>query len=318
MTTQSPDVITFGETMVLLTPDHLNRIENSDRFIKSHGGAESNFAIGIARLGHSVGWFGSLGDDPFGRYIFKSIRGEGVDVTRVEFTNQAPTGFMLRERVAGQTSVYYYRHNSAASKIVPENIDEDYIKQASILHITGITCAISETAKNTVFEAVNIAKRNGVKVSFDPNIRLKLWSLEEARSVILPLAEEVDYFLPGMDELMLLYETNNPEKIFARLTKLNAVSIVKGGKKEAFLIENGKIASFPYVRVDHIVDPIGAGDGFCAGFISGLLKGFDHTDSVRYANLVGSLIIQAEGDWEGIPNWQQLQAIINKESFIER
>ncbi|MBS4194875.1 sugar kinase [Lederbergia citri] len=318
MDRQFPEVVTFGESMVLMTPMNTKGIEYNSEFIKSFGGAESNFAIALARLGQKAGWFSRLGNDPFGRYILKAIRGEGVDVSRAELTDQAPTGFMLRETVAGKTSVYYYRSGSAASKLSPKQIEEEYIKKSKILHITGITCAISESARNAVYEAVQMAKKHGVKICFDPNLRLKLWSLDEARETLLPLAEQANYFLPGLDELKLLYDTSNDDEVFSRLKELKAVSIVKGGHNETLLVENGKVDSFSYMPVEKVIDPVGAGDGFCAGFVSGLLKGFSHQESVQLANIVGALVIQSEGDWEGLPTWDEVQAIINKEIHIER
>jgi 2-dehydro-3-deoxygluconokinase len=316
--TQPIEVVTFGESMSLMTPVNSKGIEYSSEFVKSFGGAESNFAIAISRLGHKSGWFGQLGKDPLGRTILKAIRGEGVDVSQAELTDQAPTGFMLREIVAGKSSVYYYRQGSAASKMGPWDIEEDYIKQARILHITGITCAISETARDAVYEAVRLARKHGVKVSFDPNLRLKLWDVEEARKVLLPLAEEADYFLPGYDELKLLYATESDSEIFTRLKELNAISVVKGGNAETLLVEKGQVTGLPYVKVDKVVDTVGEGDGFCAGFIAGLLKGYSHAESVRLGNLVGALVIQAEGDWEGGPTWEEVKAIWNNEAHIER
>jgi 2-dehydro-3-deoxygluconokinase len=316
--TQHSEVVTFGESMALMTPVNSKGIEYSSELIKSFGGAESNFAIAVSRLGHRSGWFGRLGKDPIGRSILKAIRGEGVDVSQAELTDEAPTGFMLREIVADQSSVYYYRHGSAASEMKPRHINENYIKQARILHITGITCAISETARDAVYEAVRIARKHGVKVSFDPNLRLKLWNVEEARKALLPLAEEADYFLPGFDELKLLYGTDSKSEIFSRLKELKAASVVKGGNNETFLVEKGDVMAFPYVKVDKAIDPVGAGDGFCAGFIAGLLKGYSHAESVRLGNLIGALVIQTEGDWEGLPTWEQVQAIWNNEVHIER
>jgi 2-dehydro-3-deoxygluconokinase len=316
--TTAPEVVTFGETMALMLAGNTKGIEFSSHLNKSFGGAESNFAIALSRLDCRAGWFGRLGKDPLGRAILKAIRGEGVDVSRSELTDEAPTGFMLRETVAGQTSVYYYRRGSAASKMGAEHLDESYIAQARILHITGITCAISETAREAVLEAVRIAKRNNVLVSFDPNLRLKLWSAQEAKKVLLPIAEEADYFLPGLDELKLLYETDNEAEIFARLKELKAVSVVKGGHDETLLVEGGEVTALPYVKVERVIDPVGAGDGFCAGFIAGLLKGYGHTESVRLGNLIGALAIQTEGDWEGLPTWEQVLAIWNNVAHVER
>lgn len=314
----SPEAVTFGETMGLMMPTGAKGIEYSAQLEKSFAGAESNVAIGLARLGHSVGWFGHLGADPLGRYALKQIRGEGVDVSRARLDEEAPTGIMIREMVGGKSSVYYYRRYSAASRMRPEHLDEAYIAGAKLLHVTGITPALSDSCRETIVEAVRIARKHGVKVCFDPNLRLKLWSLPEARATLLPLAEEADYFLPGLDELKLLYETDSFDDIVQRLSRLRAVSIVKGGDDCTYVIENGEAVPVPYFKAERVVDTVGAGDGFCAGFIAGLLKQYSHVEAVRLGNLVGSLVVQAYGDWEGVPTWEQVQAILNGEAHVER
>lgn len=314
----NPNVVTFGETMALLMPTSSKGIERTSQMEKLFGGAESNVAIGLARLGQSVGWFGKLGNDPLGSAILKSIRGEGVDTSRARFSDEGPTGLMLRENVSGRTSVYYYRRLSAMSTMRADELDPSYISGAQILHITGITPALSESCRATVQEAISIARANGVKVCFDPNLRLKLWNIEQAREVLLPLAEAADYFLPGLDELKLLYETEDFDEIISRLHKLSAVSIVKGGDNETYLVQDGTVTAVPYFKAEHVVDTVGAGDGFCAGFITGVLKGYSNQEAVRIGNLLGSLVVQAEGDWEGLPTWEQVEAVLEQKKHIER
>ncbi|AFH59618.1 2-dehydro-3-deoxygluconokinase [Paenibacillus mucilaginosus K02] len=313
-----PEIITFGETMALIMPEGSKGIEYSSSFQGLFGGAESNVAIGVSRLGHRAGWFSRLGKDPFGRMILKKIRGEGVDVSRTELTTEAPTGLMLREVVSGKTSVYYYRKGSAASLLRPEHLDEDYIAQAKYLHVTGITAALSESCRATLREAIRLAKKHGVKICFDPNLRLKLWSIEEARGVLLELAQEADYFLPGLDELKLLYQTESFDEIVAKLSELKAISIVKGGEDETYVVENGEVSAVPYFKAERVVDTVGAGDGFCAGFFVGLLKGYTHVEAVRLGNLIGCMVVQMEGDWEGIPTWEQVEAFLNNVKHVER
>jgi 2-dehydro-3-deoxygluconokinase len=313
-----PDIITFGETMALLMPSGGKGLEYSSELHSLFGGAESNVAIGISRLGGKVGWFGRLGKDPLGRMIFKKIRGEGVDVSRAELTTEAPTGLMMREVLMGKTSVYYYRKNSAASQMSVKHLDEAYIAGAKILHITGITPALSESCKDGAFEAVHMARKHGVKVSFDPNLRLKLWSMEEARPVLLELAKLSDIFLPGLDELKLLYQTEDWNVIVSKLRELSAISIVKGGENETYVVTPDSVTAVPYFKAEHVVDTVGAGDGFCAGFLVGLLKEYDYAEAVRIGNLVGSLIVQTEGDWEGAPTWEQVDAVLNDIKHIER
>jgi 2-dehydro-3-deoxygluconokinase len=122
----------------------------------------------------------------------------------------------------------------------------------------------------------------------------------------------------GLDELKLLYKTEDFEDIVARLGQLKAVSIVKGGENETYVVENGQVTAVPYFKVEHVVDTVGAGDGFCAGFLTGLLKGYSYPEAVRIGNLVGSLVIQTEGDWEGIPTWEQVEAVLGNVKHVER
>ncbi|WP_409347234.1 sugar kinase [Paenibacillus sp. MBLB4367] len=313
-----PEVVTFGETMGLLFPTGSKGLEYSPLLEQSFGGAESNLAIGLARLGHRIGWFGLLGSDPIGNIIEKRLRGEGVDVSRSSRVTGSPTGLMLREAVAGKTSVYYYRKFSAASTMTPAQLDESYIAGAKLLHITGITTALSDTCRETVLEAVRMAKRNGVKVCFDPNLRLKLWTIEEARETLLPIAKEADYFLPGLDELKLLYDTDDTDRIFGHLHQLGSVCIVKGGEAETFVVENGAVESVPFFPVERVVDTVGAGDGFCAGFLAGVLRGMSSKEAVRIGSLIGAMVVQVEGDWQGLPTWEQVEAVLGNKKHVER
>ncbi|WP_410770065.1 sugar kinase [Fontibacillus sp. BL9] len=304
--------------MGLLMSAGLKGLEYSPGLDMSFGGAESNVAIGLSRLGISSGWFGRLGNDPVGRRIYKAIRGEGVDMSGVTFAEDAPTGLMMREKVGDRSSVYYYRKYSAASGMTPEHLNEGYIANAEILHITGITAALSSTCRDTVFRAVELAKKHGTKVSFDPNLRLKLWSADEARPVLLALAEQADYYLPGLDELRLLYQLESMDELVSELNKLSAVKIIKGGPNVTYLLEQGKLTEVPYFQVRNVVDPVGAGDGFCAGFLAGLIAGDSHEEAVRLGNLVGSMVIQAPGDWEGVPAKGEVEAALAGREHVER
>lgn len=300
---QVPDLLTFGETMALFMPEDYRSIENASSLEQSFGGAESNVAIGAARLGCSVGWFGALGDDPFGRQILKRVRGEGVDVSRARLVAGAPTGMMFRERVAGNLAVHYYRKHSAASRMTPDDLDLAYIRGCKILHVTGITPALSDSCRETLMAAVSAAKAAGARISFDPNLRLKLWTIEEARRVVLPLAEMADYYLPGWDELRLLHETDDFEEVKAKLSELKAISVIKGVGDSTVVLENGQAVEVPFYPVDQVVDTVGAGDAFCSGFLAGLLKGMSPVEAVRLGSINGALVVQMRGDWDALPDW---------------
>lgn len=314
----SPEVVTFGETMALIMPNQNKSIEFAKSFESSFGGAESNLAIGLARLGVRAGWFSRLGNDPFGRMICKGIRGEGVDVSRVSLHDGESTGLMLRETAWGRSSVYYYRRNSAASRMKPDDLDEEYIAGAKLLHISGITPALGESCRETVFAAVEMAKRNGVKISFDPNLRLKLWTIEEARPVLLKLAEAADYFLPGFDELQLLYGVSDFDEMVVQLRRLSAVSVVKGVGQESAVVLPDRVERIPFFPAEKVVDTVGAGDGFAAGFLYGVVRGLPLAEAVRVASLVGSLVVQGVGDWESIPTLDMVETELGKRKHIER
>lgn len=314
----SIDVITFGESMGLLYPEGPKGIGEGGSMAQSFGGAESNLAIGLSRLGCTAGWFGRLGLDPLGTGILKTLRGEGVDVSRATQTDEAPTGLMLRQVVRGQSSVYYYRKDSAASRMLPAHVDPDYIATARIVHFTGITAALSAGCRDTIRHVISLCKEHGVRISFDPNLRLKLWNIEDARPVLLELAEASDYFLPGYDECKLLFDTEDESAIMERLRKLPGMSIVKSFNGSNAIVYKDRTFTLPFERVDHVVDTVGAGDGFCAGFLAGLSKGWSPDEALALGGLTGSMVIQAPGDWEALPTWDEVQQRRGQAVHVER
>ncbi|USG67372.1 sugar kinase [Brevibacillus ruminantium] len=302
------DVVTFGETMVLFNPLSAGPLRFADRFEKTIGGAESNVAIGLARLGHQVSWVSRLGSDEFGLYIRNFIRGEGVDTSQVVFDDRHPTAVFFKERrAAGEPKVYYYRKGSAASYLEPGDVDEELIAKAKFLHLTGITPALSLSCREAVYHAIEKARKHRVTIVFDPNIRLKLWKREEAREVLMDLAGRSDIVLPGWEEGEILTGESETERMAERFLQNGARAVViKLGERGAYLATPNEleyVAGFP---VAHVIDPIGAGDGFAAGFLSGLLRGWPYRDAVRLGNRVGACALTVAGDVEGYPYWSEL------------
>ncbi|HZG85364.1 sugar kinase [Paenibacillus sp.] len=308
------DVVTFGETMALLAPDSTGLMRYAHAFTRKFAGAESNVAIGLARLGHRSGWISRVGDDELGKALLAFVRGEGVDASRVRIDGEAPTGVFFKEtRRAGDYRVYYYRRDSAASRMSAADLDETYLSEARYLYVSGITPALSDSCRDLTFRAVEAARRRGVKVVFDPNVRKKLWPESVARPVLLELAGMADIVLPGAAEGEFLFGEREPEKLGALfLAHGPAAVVVKLGSRGAYYAtprERGRVPGFP---VDRVVDPIGAGDGFAAGLLSGLLDGLPLKESVRRANAVGAAVTMASGDVEGLPDRADL------ERFMER
>jgi 2-dehydro-3-deoxygluconokinase len=314
------DVVTFGETMALFNPDSIGPIRYVQNFNKSIAGAESNVAIALARLGHKVGWFSRLGNDEFGRYIQAVIRGEGVDISRVIEDEEKGTGILFKERfIHSDPNVYYYRKDSAASYLKPVDIDESYIKNAKILHITGITPALSQDCRHTVFRAIEIAKENNVLVSFDPNIRLKLWNLEEAAPVLMEIAKKADIIFPGIDEGKCLLNVEDPKEIAQKFLNLGcSIVAVKLGKDGCYVASKDKAHYIPGYLVERPVDTVGAGDGFAAGFLSGYINKCDMGECAILANAIGAMATMVKGDMEGYPIHSQLMQFIGRNKTIDR
>lgn len=314
-----PEVVTLGEAMVVFNPDDYLPLDYVHSFTKGMAGAEANFSIGIVRLGHEAGWISRIGDDPFGRFILKSLKGEGVDVSKVKIDSEHPTGIYFKERKSARNiNVYYYRKGSAASFMSPEDLDEGYISSAKLLHITGITPALSQTCRETVYRAIQIAKEKNVTVSFDPNIRLKLWNIQECRKTLLDIAKYADIVLPGRDEGGFLLDTDDPETIAKAFLDLGArVVAVKLGPEGAMAMTDNEVMydSAPDVAV---VDTIGAGDGFAAGFITGVLNGWDIKQCLRLANDVGSIVVSSSGDVEGLPTMEEVEIFRGNIKKVDR
>lgn len=301
------EVITIGESMVVFNSIMDTSFIDSPLFIKQIAGAESNFAIGLGRLGHRVGWISRLSNDSFGNYINHVIRGNGVDTSQVQFDDEHPTGLLIKERlIQNQTNVHYYRKNSAASFMTPSIISEDYFRGAKFLFVTGITPALSETCEETIFKAIEVAKKSGIKVIFDPNVRFKLINDEDKYKCLLnEITRLSDYFLPGMNEAMFLSnkETGTPEKVAEHFINVNKdlTVIIKLGAKGCYYANEDTSNYVPGFQVEKVIDPVGAGDGFAAGMVSGLLKGMNLKEALEQANLIGSMLVQTSGDVEGFP-----------------
>jgi 2-dehydro-3-deoxygluconokinase len=318
----APNVLTLGETMVLLNPARSGPMKYLTEFRKQLGGAESNVAIGLARLNHDVGWFSALGDDPHGDYVKSFVRGENVDVSTVRTDPERPTGLMFKERAAlGETSVYYYRHGSAASAMTPEDLPHEYLAGANYLHLTGITPALSDSCHETVETAIEIAGAEDVQVTFDPNVRRKLWESEERmRSALTDLIAASDVVFPGTDEGELLFDTADPAEIAEECMALGAeVAVVTRGEEGAYVASEGGVSeAIPPSEVEQVVDPIGAGDGFVAGFLSGQLDGMDLVESTKRACAVGAFATTVSGDVEALPRRQDLAVFTSEDEAVSR
>jgi 2-dehydro-3-deoxygluconokinase len=305
------DVITLGEMMVMLVATEAGPLRAIETFRKHVAGSEANVAIGLARLGHRPGWISRLGTDEFGTYIRNFLRGEGVDVSRVIFDAEHPTGIAFKERrELGARRVIYYRRGSAASFLSPADLEAKYFAGTRYFHFSGITPALSASCHETVLAAVELARAAGALVSFDPNVRLRLMSADAWRHVLRELLPICDIVMPGLDEAQLVTGESDALKAAEAIQALGPrLVLVKLGAEGSLALSEAGVERVPTIHLERIVDPVGAGDGFAAGFLSGRLRGLSIAESLRLGNLVGASAMSVSGDVEGLPSLEEVEAL---------
>ena len=313
---QQLDAITFGEAMAMFMANQPGSLHEVNQFTRELAGAETNVAIGLARLGLSAGWASKVGNDAFGKFIVERLKNENVDIDHVLIDKDYPTGFQLKSMVlTGDPEVQYFRKGSAASHLSTEDFNEEYFLSAKHLHMTGIPLALSESARAFAKQALSFMKKNGKKVSFDPNLRPTLWtSQEEMIREINEVAFQSDYVLPGIAEGEILTGFKDPREIASfYLEKGVELVVIKLGAEGAFYktaTEEGTVRGF---HVEKVVDTVGAGDGFAVGVISGLLEGLEVHDAVSRGNAIGALAVQSPGDNDGYPTKAELEKYIENQ-----
>jgi dehydrogluconokinase len=306
------DVATFGEAMLLLVADRPGPIEQAQFFLKRTAGAETNVAIGLARLGLKVGWASRLGSDSMGRYLLAEMQREGIDCSRVVCDPAQRTGFQFKGRVTDGSDppVEYHRKGSAASQMGPGDIDEDWLRSARHLHATGVFAAISASSLQAACRTLEVMRAAGRTISFDPNLRPTLWATPELmRHWINHLATQADWVLPGLDEGRFLTGEHSPEAIAGYYRERGARLVaVKLGRDGAYYQCDSGAGYVPGFPVREVVDTVGAGDGFAVGVVSALLEGRSALDAVRRGAWIGARAVQVLGDTEGLPTRAELEA----------
>lgn len=309
-------VTTLGEALVVMAPLSRGPLRHVGRFEKHVGGAELNVAVGLSRLGHRAGWAGRLGEDEFGEEILALARGERVDVSRASLDPEAPTGLYFKEwRTLGQLRVHYYRAGSAASRMRFDELDLEYLLSGEILHLTGITAALSENCRDLVEALISAANDRGVNVSFDLNVRLTLFDGRDPRKVLEPLAARADLLFLSDDEAELLFGGSDAASV--RRAGLRAETVVVHRAEGAFAVEGDNVCEKTAYPVE-VVDTVGAGDAFVAGFLSGRLRGWGVGECLEMANACGACVVSVPGDIEGLPTAEEALALRRGEPGVER
>ncbi|WP_194436629.1 sugar kinase [Vibrio fluminensis] len=298
------DILSFGEPLFELSqiPNHNAEVS----YLQGYGGDTSNFAVSASRQGVKVAMLAHLGNDVFGDKFIELWEREGVNTEFVCRNSNAHTGLYFITHDDNGHHFTFYRKGSAASLVTPKQIPEHAIAQAKLLHSSAITHAISEQSSDSLFHAIELAKTNNTLVSFDTNLRLKLWDLPRARAIIHETIKHVDFCLPSLDEAQLLTGLTDANKIADYYLALGAKTVVlKMGKDGAMLAtENERfIANGHKVAT---VDATGAGDCFSGAFLSQVVKGTDMKDALIYANCAAALTTTGYGAVAPIPRYEDV------------
>ncbi|MGJ3237146.1 MAG: PfkB family carbohydrate kinase [Anaerolineae bacterium] len=314
-------VITFGETMLRLSPPNHQLLAQAQSVEMHVGGSESNVAVGLARLGIEVAWFSSLPDNPLGRYVERAIHTQGVDTSHVHWSDQARLGTYWVETgaVPRPSKVIYDRSQTAISQISPDDIPDGLFARnvQGILHLSGITPALSDTAHHTTRHLAERAKRAGWRISFDLNYRAKLWDYTAAHDGCAPLLQLADIiFAPYRDIQHVFQIEGTPETTFSQFHTryAQATLVMTMGSEGAFAAspEHDPVHILAYNTT--AIDRIGAGDAFVAGFLSQVVEQGTHVDltrALRWANACAALKYTLPGDMP-LLNRAEVLALINQ------
>lgn len=303
------DILTLGEPLMEFS--EITSDAEGSRYLPGFGGDTSNFAIAAARQGAKVGYLTRVGADTFGDQFLDLWRNEGVDTSLVVQDHEASTGIYFISHTKDGHQFAYYRKGSAASLMQPEDVSEDAVLRSKLLHVSGITQAISTTSCDAVFKAIEIARSNGITVTYDANLRLKLWPLSRARAVIHATVPLADIFLPSLEEVQQLSEKEEPEQIADYYLNLGVkVLVLKLGKKGVLVATNNDRFLVEGFTVNS-VDATGAGDTFDGAFISQYLKGASLLNAATYANAAAALSTTGYGAVSPIPTKEMVEEFLN-------
>jgi len=304
------DALTVGEPMALFMATQPGELHAVADFRRVAAGAELNVATGLARLGLRTGYITRLGCDSFGRFLQGELAREDIDARYVTEDAAHATGFMLKTRAddGSDPQIEYFRKGSAASHLSVADAPSGTFP-ARHLHLTGITPALSPSTRELAFHLARRARVAGASISFDPNLRPRLWPSPPAMAeCVNALASLSDLVLPGLAEGRLLTGQDTAEDIAAFYLERGARQVVvKLGPEGAYFAERGGPCGIaPGLPVARVVDTVGAGDGFAVGVVSGLLEGLSLAQAAARGNAIGARVVQFPGDSDGLPTRQEL------------
>jgi 2-dehydro-3-deoxygluconokinase/2-dehydro-3-deoxygalactonokinase len=306
------DVVALGEPLIQFNSFTLGPLRFVNYFEKHIAGSELNFCIAVIRNHLSCGLIARVGNDEFGRNIIEYSRSQGVDVSQIKIDDSF-TGIYFVQRgypIPLKSELIYYRKGSAGSKLSPEDVNEDYVRTAKLVHSTGITLAISESAKDAVFKAFELAKKR----SFDTNIRPKLWTPEKARETILKLLGkyDVEVLITDPDDTKILLGITDPDEAYRKYKELGVKTLLyKLGAKGAVVFKDN-LKAFKEAYKVPVEDPTGAGDAMAGTFISLYLQGKDLEYALHHGIVASTLVVMVRGDNEITPTTEDAERFLKE------
>lgn len=312
-------IITLGETMGVFTPSQFGPLRYIHDYKLRIAGAESNTAIGAAKLGIDTVFITRVGADELGDFVINSIRAEGVDCSHIKKDATFSTGMMIKQIESQGTKVFYYRANSAASHMSPKDVKEELFERNDILHVTGITPVLSDSCRETIYYAMDLARSKGLRISFDPNIRKKLWRDKDFTPMIRDMLMKSDIVLAGAQELEVLLGENTLEGYASIILENNpeAVIGIKLGGEGTFIADKDMMKKLEPHKCT-VVDSVGAGDAYNSAFLAGIIMGEPLEKCGIMGKISGALATQTTGDIEGLPSKQELDSIIENRGIVYR
>ena len=309
------EIVTIGETMVLLYgEDTTAPLRFGERLKLDFAGADSNFAIAMSRLGYRSAWISRLGEEPLGDLVLNAIAREGVDVSQVIRDPTRNTGLYLKHHDAtGVTRIQYYRRGSAASNLQPDDLSPDHFRDARLVHLNGMTFALSESCARTMRRAVELTLDSGAMISLDLNLRLQLWSIESAREAIGPVIQKSSAIFGTEEEFLDYFGVSDIDEALGAAVALGPrIAAAKMGPDGAVALVDGLRFAHGGYNAPAVVDVVGAGDGFDAGFLASYLRGLSPYECLRRANLCGACAVATPGDFQGYPTLEEMERLLER------
>ena len=302
------DLVALGEPLV-----EFNQTRGlSDQYLHGFGGDTSNCAIAAARLGARVAYVTRVGSDAFGRDFLALWKNEGVDVAGVGVDPDAPTGIYFVTHGPGGHEFSYLRAGSAASRMRPGDLPLEVIRAARVLHLSGISQAISASACDACFAAMEAARSSGVKVSYDTNLRLKLWPLPRARAIIRASLALADWALPSLEDAALLFGRDEPDAILDACHADGAPLVVLRCGSKGCVVSDGRRRERIAGHAVKAIDATGAGDCFDGAFVARLAAGDSMFEAARYANAAAALATTGYGAVAPLPHHREVVTLLGE------